>query len=296
IWLIGFAGRLAGTGRQWRAARRLARGARPLEEAAVREEAAALAAALGLHHSPPLREADAAPGPLVLGFLRPVILLPPALAARLSREELRLALAHELAHVARGDLWLSLVPALAQSLFFFHPLAGLACREWATAREAACDAAALAVTGAPAPTYGRLLLKLAAAGRGAGIAAALGASLRADTLRRRIALLRTHPCPSRRRLRASFVILAAAGILGLIPWRLTAADPAPRERAVLAGVPGLEKLVSYSEPKIPLGELVRKVAADTGVPLTAAPDVADEPVTVAVNDYPARELLQQLAD
>src|SRR6266571_5843032 len=131
-------------------------------------------------------------------------------------------------------------------LFFFHPLVGLACREWATAREAACDAAALAVTGAPAPAYGRLLLKLASAGRGAGIAAALGASLRADTLRRRIALLRQLGPPSRRRLRAGFALLAAAGILGLIPWRLTAADPAPRERAVLAGVPGLEKLVSYS--------------------------------------------------
>src|SRR2546423_422496 len=173
----------------------------PLNEDRVHAQAAELASALGLRRSPPLREAAGAPGPLVLGLLRPTILLPPSLAARLSPEELRLALAHELAHLARGDLWLSLVPTLAQSLFFFHPLVGLACREWATAREAACDAAALALTGAPAPAYGRLLLKLASAGRGAGVASALGASLRADTLHRRIALLRHFSPASHRRLR-----------------------------------------------------------------------------------------------
>jgi hypothetical protein len=64
----------------------------------------------------------------------------------------------------------------------------------------------------------------------------------------------------------------------------------------LAGAPELEKRVTYSETKIPLGELVARVAADTGVPLTAARDVADEPVAVVVTDFPARELLEQLAD
>jgi hypothetical protein len=82
----------------------------------------------------------------------------------------------------------------------------------------------------------------------------------------------------------------------MIPWRLTAASPPARERAVLAHVPGLEKPVTCSETKIPLGELVRKVAADTGVPLTAAPEIADEPVAIAVKEYPAHELLEQIAD
>src|SRR5207245_1898889 len=44
------------------------------------------------------------------------------------------------------------------------------------------------------------------------------------------------------------------------------------------------------------GELVRKVSVDTGVTLTAAPGVADEPVAVVVKPMPARELLEQLAD
>src|SRR4051794_9611669 len=70
----------------------------------------------------------------------------------------------------------------------------------------------------------------------------------------------------------------------------------PRHHRVLEAVKGLEKPVSYTETKLPLGELVEKVAADTGAPLTAAREVADEPVAVVVKDLPARELLEQLAD
>jgi hypothetical protein len=64
----------------------------------------------------------------------------------------------------------------------------------------------------------------------------------------------------------------------------------------LKGVAALEKPVTYTETKIPLGELVHKVAADTDVPLTASREVADEPVAVVVKGLPARELLQQLAE
>jgi len=72
-----------------------------------------------------------------------------------------MALAHEMAHVARGDLWLGLVPSLARRVFFFHPAAWIAEREYAIAREAACDDAVLGHRGADAFAYGRLLLRLA---------------------------------------------------------------------------------------------------------------------------------------
>jgi hypothetical protein len=75
-----------------------------------------------------------------------------------------------------------------------------------------------------------------------------------------------------------------------VPWSGVCWQP------VLANAPGLEKRVTYCETKIPLGELVVRVAAATGVALTAAPEVADEPVAVVVTDFPARELLDQLAD
>jgi hypothetical protein len=90
----------------------------------------------------------------------------------------------------------------------------------------------------------------------------------------------------------------AAGLLLSLLLALPsfAAAPTPRHRSALEDVKGLEKPVTYTETKIPLGELVQKIAADTGAPLTAAPEVADEPVAVVVKDLPARELLEQLAD
>src|SRR3954462_10607985 len=75
-----------------------------------------------------------------------------------------------------------------------------------------------------------------------------------------------------------------------------AAQGVVRSQAPLAGVAALEKPVTYVETKIPLGELVQKVAEETGVSLTAARRVADEPVAVVVKDYPARQLLVELAD
>jgi hypothetical protein len=89
---------------------------------------------------------------------------------------------------------------------------------------------------------------------------------------------------------ALLLCLASLALPGL------AAEPASRPRSVLQGVSALDKPVTYTETKIPLGELVQKVATDTGVKLTATQDVADEPVAVVVKELPARELLEQLAD
>src|SRR5216684_782280 len=91
--------------------------------------------------------------------------------------------------------------------------------------------------------------------------------------------------------RLSWLAVAAAFLL--LP-RAAAAAPEGRAAHPLAAVKELEKPVTYTETKIPLGELVQKVAADTGVTLTAAPGVSDEPVAVVVKDMPARELLEQL--
>jgi hypothetical protein len=75
-----------------------------------------------------------------------------------------------------------------------------------------------------------------------------------------------------------------------------AAEPGSRPASALQGVPALDEPVTHTETKIPLGELVRKIAADTGEKLTAAREVADEPVAVVVKAMPARELLEQVAE
>jgi beta-lactamase regulating signal transducer with metallopeptidase domain len=294
-WLAGLGIGLARASRQCRAARRLLREARPLEDEQIRLQAAELAARLGLRQAPPLRESSAAPGPLVVGLLCPVIVFPPAASAQLSLVELRMALAHEMAHLRRGDLWLALVPELAQVLFWFHPGAWLAGHEWATAREAACDADALRATGAAPAAYGRFLLKLLAAGSSATPLPALGTSATFETLRRRLTMLEQFR-PSRCRWsRAGLTALLALGVISALPWCVTAADVGKPSKSALEGVPELVKRVTFTEAKIPLGELVQKVADDTDVSLIAAREVADEPVAVVVKEMPARQLLDEVA-
>ena len=60
-------------------------------------------------------------------------MLPTGFCEEHHRDDVQMALAHELAHLKRRDLWLAGVPMLTQTLFFFHPLAWLAIRESAAA-------------------------------------------------------------------------------------------------------------------------------------------------------------------
>jgi hypothetical protein len=90
------------------------------------------------------------------------------------------------------------------------------------------------------------------------------------------------------------MLLALGALLSRQP--AFAADSTRRATSALEGVAGLEKPVTYTETKIPLGELARMVAADTGVPLTAARSTTDTPVAVVVKELPARLLLEQLAE
>jgi len=162
IWLSGVALRGFGLGRQLRRVRRARRFADPLDAAAR--------AALGPDGRVGLAWSAEAPVPMVTGLLHPLVLIPSSMSTR-PIAELRLAVAHELAHVRRGDLWLGWIPALAEALFWFHPLVARAADEYSQACEEACDAEALRATGADPYDYGRLLLALGVHHRWHGVTA-----------------------------------------------------------------------------------------------------------------------------
>jgi beta-lactamase regulating signal transducer with metallopeptidase domain/prefoldin subunit 5 len=205
--------------------RRIRREARPLEDATLHQAAATLGRELGLARLPRLRVSEHAPSPLALSLLRPEVILPRTALEKLSPLELRMALAHELAHVRRGDLWLGWVPALAQALFFFHPLVRRACREYALAREEACDAAALQATGAGPREYGRLLLVFGVA-RAPAAAAMPGASSHLAALKRRIAMLEHAATDSMQRPRWIRWALGGLALVALVPFQVVAREPA----------------------------------------------------------------------
>ncbi|MFE8605107.1 M56 family metallopeptidase [Archangium violaceum] len=256
--------------------RRLRREARPLENASLHQAAEVLGRELGLQSVPRLLVSEHAPSPLAIGLLRPEVILPRRALETLSPLEQRMALAHELAHVKRGDLWLGWVPALAQVALFFHPLVRRACREYALAREEACDAAALQATGAGPREYGRLLLVFGVA-RAPAAAAAPGAATHLAALKRRIAMLEHAGSDSKHRSRWLHWTLGGLALVALVPFQVvaretpTATPTAPR--AALAP----STATPSSEPVKPT--LPTPVQAPAALPrlALAAPPVPPKP-------------------
>jgi len=85
--------------------------------------------------------------PSVFGFLRPRILLPPDLLERLTAEELRQVVIHEMEHLRRGDDWTNLAQKLALVLFPLNPALLWVERRVCAERELACDDSVLRATG-----------------------------------------------------------------------------------------------------------------------------------------------------
>jgi beta-lactamase regulating signal transducer with metallopeptidase domain len=84
--------------------------------------------------------------PAVVGWWKPVILIPTSALVGLSALQIEALLAHELAHVRRRDGWVNLLQAVSEVIFYFHPAIRAINRCIRFEREQACDDAAVAVT------------------------------------------------------------------------------------------------------------------------------------------------------
>lgn len=100
-----------------------------------------------------------ADGPVVVGFWRPMILLPLSAALELTREQLEAVLAHEAAHVRRYDYAVNVVQAVVETVLFYHPVIWWVSARMRREREECCDQAAVAMSGDPV-VYARGLLTL----------------------------------------------------------------------------------------------------------------------------------------
>jgi beta-lactamase regulating signal transducer with metallopeptidase domain len=83
--------------------------------------------------------------PALVGWLRPVILLPACACTGLSFSQLEAILAHELAHVRRHDALVNLVQAIIETVLFYHPAVWWLSRSARQEREHCCDDVAVSV-------------------------------------------------------------------------------------------------------------------------------------------------------
>ncbi|MCL4179876.1 MAG: M48 family metalloprotease [Verrucomicrobia bacterium] len=85
--------------------------------------------------------------PVVIGWLRPMILVPASSLSGLTPQQLELILAHELAHIRRHDHWVNLLQVLIETLLFYHPAVWWISQDIRAERELCCDDLAVATCG-----------------------------------------------------------------------------------------------------------------------------------------------------
>ena len=98
--------------------------------------------------------------PVLMGIVRPLILLPPAALSGWSVEQLEMVLLHELAHLRRWDNLVNLVQRVVESLLFFHPVVWWLSGWVRLERELCCDRLVVERLGQPF-AYAEMLVALA---------------------------------------------------------------------------------------------------------------------------------------
>ncbi len=160
LWLIGtpltfallFTG-LIGT-------RRLSRASTPITTGPIADALARLTTSLRVTRRVTVAVCERVAAPVLIGIVRPMILLPPAALTGWSPDEIEMVLLHELAHIRRYDNVVNLAQRIIESLLFFHPAVWLISTWVRREREACCDAAVVARTHQP-HAYAELLLNIA---------------------------------------------------------------------------------------------------------------------------------------
>lgn len=150
----------------------------------------------------------AASGPFAAGIFLKTVVLPEDYRRRYARDELRLAIEHELQHHRRCDMSANFAALVVLALHWWNPIAHLAHRAFRADQELACDALVLArATPAERHAYGTALLK-SACDRLPVAACALGAG---DDLKRRLTMMKMYRWDATRTRAGSLVAAALVG-------------------------------------------------------------------------------------
>ncbi len=155
--------------------------------------------------------------PSVVGWLRPIVLVPVGALSGLPVEHMEALLLHELAHIRRHDYLINILQTVAEALLFYHPAVWWVSGHVRAERELCCDDLAVSVSG-DAPTYARALAHMESC-RPAHLSAAVAAN--GGSLSCRIARLLGQSRPAVRTglgpgvLGAAILLVAAAyGLVG----------------------------------------------------------------------------------
>jgi beta-lactamase regulating signal transducer with metallopeptidase domain len=283
-WIVGALAVLALALARGRRFRRLLRAAEPAP-ASVQAAATRVSGRLGVRRAPPVLAVDAPISPMLWWKGgRVVLVFPAGLLADLSPAERDALLAHEVAHLRRGDHWVRLLELAASAGFWWLPVSWWARARLRRAEERSCDARVVGALPGAGRAYADALLKTLTflSGRGERLPAlASGVGEARDYEERLTMILKpvaTKSLPSIPRL-----ALAAVGIAVLLafPTRAERERPPAPPRPAAPPLPGAPPLPE-APPRAPLAAPalpgpVAAPAAPAGRAPVGEPPAAPEP-------------------
>ncbi|MBN8249403.1 MAG: M48 family metalloprotease [Verrucomicrobia bacterium] len=240
----------------------------PASWSAVLED---VAAGLGIQVPVTLWESARIRTPMILGWLRPVVLFPVGLLAGLPPGQVRALLAHELAHLRRHDYLVNLCQSLVEAVLFYHPAVWWISRQIRLERERCCDELAASVL-EDRRILAEALVTLAEC-QFIGLPLAMAAA--GGSLTERVQRLLREPAPVVARSGLGFVLsllgasaLGAAAILGFQRFRIPASVPrAPASDPAFSGLARLsEQLKNVDAQVLEQQERLDKLGADLALP------------------------------
>jgi beta-lactamase regulating signal transducer with metallopeptidase domain len=257
----------------------------------VRAQAIALARQIGLRRIPRVEHIDAETPPMVWAlFGRPRVLLPHRLWGRLDEFQRTAVLAHELAHLRRGDHWVRRLELVVLGLYWWFPLAWWLRGRVEQAEEACCDAWVLWALPGRSTDYAEALVETVEyLSRPVQPLLASGAG-RAEGLKRRLKMILQRP-PARRLSWAALMALFALAAL-ILPWRPglagSAEDPKksdPPPAAPSGGAPATSPAPAGGDttPNAPTGSApaTAPVTLPPGAPMSGGTAPVGPPATGA---------------
>lgn len=253
VFLSGVALALGRVFLGWWAMRRYRAGMAAVSDPALQAQAALIARQMGCQRPVELRQSATLHTPATIGWRRPIVILPSDWPSW-NETERQVVLAHEIAHVARGDYAIWLIAQLSVALHFYHPLVHWLARRLRLEQELAADAWAAALTGSR-ETYLMTLAQMALRQDDRAIAwAARGFLPTRGAFLRRIEMLRenkplANASPSPRRAALLTASVALAGLL-------------------IAGVrgPDNDRPSAQAAPPLSTGNIARPAASNDGKP------------------------------
>lgn len=237
---------------------RLRRSSRPVEDGAWTEDLERWRTRLGIRRAVGLATSERVGVPMVMGWRRPLVVIPAGMERGASDEARDAVLLHELAHVKRGDYAWNLLARLVSAVYWVHPLVWPAGKVIRGVREQACDDLCVRLAGG-AERYRSALIAIAGAtSRRPGPAIGLAMAGRSGLSRRLSWIDRTEGssrCLSRWPVRVGAIagVVGVAGMVGVVELsRAKGQGPG----AVVDGSPDVVE--------------VTVTAADTGKPIEGA--------------------------